>query len=104
MGYADFYLKLPFPVADAAKLQPGTTLYSNLDETGGSSVQNAANLAENNRINTILQGYPDGNIIQFTQYSGSTIFALVYVGNYNYFSWKRGGSPTNPSIGNSSPY
>ena len=104
MGYADFFLRLPFPSADASKLQPGTTLYSNLDETGGSAGQNAANLTENNRINTILQGYPDGNIISSTQYSGSTIYALVYAGNYNYFAWKRGGSPTNPNIGSSSPF
>ena len=103
-SFADFYLRLPFPSADAAKLQPGTTLYSNLDETGGTPTENAANLAENNRINTILQGYPDGNIIAYTQYSGSTIYALVYVGNYNYWTWYRGGVPTDPNIGNSSPF
>ena len=97
-GWYDWYYLMPFPTADASKLTPGSTLFSNLDETSGSASQNAANLAENNRINLILQNAPYGNIIDYTQYSGSSTEIYVYAGNYR---WP---GPTDPSIGNSSPF
>ena len=97
-GWYDWYYLMPFPTADASKLTPGSTLFSNLDETSGSASQNAANLAENNRINLLLQSAPYGNIIDYTQYSGSSTEIYVYAGNFRY------PGPSDPSIGNSSPF
>ena len=52
-----------------------------------------------------MQSYSDGNIIDSTSYTGSTLNVFVYIGNYNYKNWySYSGAPADPLIGNSSPF
>ena len=57
----DFYVRIPFAEADASKLTSGSPLYSVGDE---------------------LQGEE----LTFTQYSGSTIYAYIYISSGSYYN------------------
>jgi len=57
----DFYVRIPFGEADASKLTSGSPLYTSGNELSGET-------------------------IAFTQYSGSTIYAYIYISSGSYYN------------------